>query len=419
VSDAVGAANYSSFEQGLLRSAKLEGVCTAAQSVGCSSGSEPVTDPVGSFSVNAYKVFPLSIGDVNKYFGHFSGTNADPNLACKIYIDDTAQTGCANGASGSWLRSARWSHNSIAVRVKINGEPNTFNTNQETPGLRPALRLGLDNLLLSADSQDQSQRASSDLRLTFVESGKKLNEDWSVSVSDDAGPRRLSLSGRSDLDAQSGLGWKVVDPESNTVLGSGKTNDGGNTRLPMLAMTDELKDYDLYVWGQQDGSESAGLTNKATEPVKTTIKGKQLPGSDVSGEVESEVMVTLPAGFVLDGTKAGDVSQWVGNNVNLAINVAGVAEGEQVAVRVAAQNGDPALEITSGEKSLGYELRVNQSSTPLKFQNGSDLVVSSGTPVAATLQARFVDGIVASDADAGDYAGALTFQITVEDIPTP
>jgi hypothetical protein len=110
VSDAVGAANYSSFEQGLLRSAKVEGVCTAAQSVGCSSGSEPVTDPVGSFSVNAYKVFPLSIGDVNKYFNHFRWV--DGCESC-LSFDDT----CANGASGSWLRSARWSHYSILRSV--------------------------------------------------------------------------------------------------------------------------------------------------------------------------------------------------------------------------------------------------------------------------------------------------------------
>jgi hypothetical protein len=37
--------------------------------------------------------------------------------------------------------------------------------------------LNLDNLLLSADSQAIKARgASGDLRLTFVESGKKLND---------------------------------------------------------------------------------------------------------------------------------------------------------------------------------------------------------------------------------------------------
>jgi hypothetical protein len=69
VSDAVGAANYSTFEQGLLRAAAVEGVCTAAQPVGCSSGSYAQQ----SDSVNAYRVFPLSAGDLNGFVGTTGG----------------------------------------------------------------------------------------------------------------------------------------------------------------------------------------------------------------------------------------------------------------------------------------------------------------------------------------------------------
>lgn len=41
-------------------------------------------------------------------------------------------------------------------------------------------------------------------------------------------------------------------------------------------MTDITKDYDLYVWGQQDGDAVAGLTNRATAPAKVTIRGWQV-----------------------------------------------------------------------------------------------------------------------------------------------
>ncbi|WP_415474400.1 hypothetical protein, partial [Bifidobacterium psychraerophilum] len=259
VSDAVGAENYSSFEQSLLRAAPVEGVCTAAQPVGCVSGS--YTEQ--SDSVNAYQVFPLSIGDVNKYFKHTSGRASNANLACPA-------NACANSVSTSWLRSAIWDRQYRAFSVRFDGYPYFSDTGNSNLGLRPALRLSLEHLLLSALSSDQSQGASGDLRLTFVDPGRQLNT-WSASVVGTAGSRAMSLSGSSDLGAD--MGWKVVDPVTSTVLGSGRTSAGGNMALPESLMTSATKDYDLYVWGQEDGSATAGLTNRATEPVKTTIKG--------------------------------------------------------------------------------------------------------------------------------------------------
>ncbi|MFT8704590.1 SpaA isopeptide-forming pilin-related protein [Bifidobacterium aquikefiricola] len=291
VSDAVAAGNYSSFEQSLLRSAPIEGVCTAAQPTGCDSGSyTQQTD-----SVNSYRVFPLSIGDVRQYFNHTSGLSSDANLACP-------SSACANGASGFWLRSARWSNAVNAFFVWNDGYPYDINTGITGLGLRLALRLNLENLLLSADSSNQSQSGANDLRLTFVESGKKLHS-WSASVSGGAGSRSLDLSGSSDLGSE--LGWKIVNPaQPGEVLGSGKTSVDGNMALPEALMADETKDYDLYVWGQQDGSAADGLTNRATEPVKTTIKGWKVKTSPKYG-----IELTGATSGTLRAYKIGEYAQ--------------------------------------------------------------------------------------------------------------
>jgi hypothetical protein len=401
---------YSMFERDVFGPAsRLNAVCIRES--GCYGGFDATDETGQSESIGSYRVFPLSIGDMAEYFNASDGAVSadDAKRRCSGGV-------CNNSASSYWLRSARWDYTSIGFYVSSSGFPSYYSTSDTAQGFRPALRLSLDNLLLSANSNNQGQSGVGDLRLTFVESGEQLDE-WFASVSGDAGSRELNLSGSSGYGNV--LGWKIVDPELGVVLGSGRTSAGGNVSLPEAAMTDESKAYDLYVWGQEDGSAVEGWTNKATEPEKTTITGwqvKGVTGTDVSGEVESEVVVTLPAAFVLDGAKAGDDSRWVGNNANLAIDVAGVAEEEQVVVRIAAQDGDPSLAIVSGQRSLAYELRVNQSDS-MSEHNGSELVVSSGESVAATLQARFIDGAVPSNAGAGDYAGTLNFQIVIEDTP--
>ncbi|MFT9398322.1 MAG: hypothetical protein ABF545_09730, partial [Bifidobacterium psychraerophilum] len=283
VSDAVGSANYSTFEQSLMRAAPVEGVCTAAQAVGCGSGSYTQQ----SDSVNDYRVFPLSGGDLNRFAGTTSGgVSSDGNLACP------ANT-CANGASGSWLRSAYWLYANRAFYASRNGLPSNNSTIGTGLGLRPSVRLNLEHLLLSADSGDQSQNMSGDLRLTFAELGKQLSS-WSASVVGAAGSRTLSLSGSSDLGSD--MGWKIVDPSTNIVLGSGRTSAGGNIALPESLMPDVSKDYDLYIWGQQDGSAVDGLTNRATEPVKTTITGWQVKNPPSYGiEVTGTTMGGLKA----------------------------------------------------------------------------------------------------------------------------
>jgi hypothetical protein len=66
---------------------------------------------------------------------------------------------------------------------------------------------------------------------------------------------------------------------------------------------------------------------------------------------------------------------------------------------------------------LAYELRVNQQASLLDSQSGGLLVAagSSDTPVSATLQARFIGGVVPESAKSGNYYGQLTFQVAVED----
>ncbi|KFI81283.1 hypothetical protein BPSY_1691 [Bifidobacterium psychraerophilum] len=383
VSDAVGAQHYSSLEQSLLRVAPVEGVCTAPQLIGCGSQGGYTQQ---SDSVNAYRVFPLSIGDFSKYLGHTSGSVADANIACP-------GSRCTYG-QGFWTRSARWSSQYSAYVGRDSGIPDYFNTGNTVYSLRPALRLGLDGLLLSALSGDQGQGASGDLRLTYVESGKQLHT-WSASVSGAAGARALSLSGVSDLGSD--MGWKVVDPVTSTVLGSGRTSAGGNMALPESLMPDVSKDYDLYIWGQEDGSATVGLTNRATEPVKTTIKGWKVQVPPSYG-----IEVTGVTSGGLRAYKIGDYAETVFDHtgalrsvklttpaglVSAVLAAAGVAGG------VGVDAGNPIAWVAS--HWLGYP------SVPL-----SDDVTSAFSPYAGSLQ-LFAQALAGDTGSLGAVAGSL------------
>jgi fimbrial isopeptide formation D2 family protein len=241
----------------------LPGVCTAGKKGSCLESEASRSDSIGE-----YRVFPLSSGDMSEYFnsenGAFTGDDAK------------RQSTGHNGNLGSWSRSA---HRSFRRYVTVLGTEGLVSHDYETAqyALRPALRLSLENLLLSASILDQSQNSADDMQLTFVdidaESGlsKYHVNTWMASVSGEAGSRKLEVSGNQELGND--FGWKIVDPDTSRVLGSGRTSTGGSTALPEMAMWDESKDYDLYLWGQQDGSATNGWSNIATEPVKTTIKG--------------------------------------------------------------------------------------------------------------------------------------------------
>ncbi|MFT9158575.1 isopeptide-forming domain-containing fimbrial protein [Bifidobacterium psychraerophilum] len=261
-------------------------------------------------------------------------------------------------------------------------------------GLRPAVRLGLDGLLLSADSGDQGQNTSGDLRLTYVESGKQLHT-WSASVSGSAGSRALSLSGASDLGSD--MGWKVVDPVTSTVLGSGRTSAGGNMALPESLMPDMSKDYDLYVWGQQGGSATVGLTNRATEPVKTAIRGFRV-GDPLSYGIE----VTGTTSGGLRAYRIGDYADIVFDHTGAlrsvklttpAAVVPAVLAAAGVAGGVGVDAGNPIGWV--GSHWLGYP------TSPL-----SDDVTSAFSPYAGSLQ-LFARALADDTGSLGPVAGSL------------
>jgi fimbrial isopeptide formation D2 family protein len=383
VSDAVGAQHYSSLEQSLLRVAPVEGVCTAPQLIGCGSQGGYTQQ---SDSVNAYRVFPLSIGDFSKYLGHTSGSVADANIACP-------GSRCTYG-QGFWTRSARWSSQYSAYVGRDSGIPDYFNTGNTVYSLRPALRLGLDGLLLSALNSNQGQGTSGDLRLTYVESGKQLHT-WSASVSGAAGARALSLSGTSDLGSD--MGWKVVDPVTSTVLGSGRTSAGGNMALPESLMPDAAKDYDLYVWGQQDGSATVGLTNRATEPVKATIKGWKVQVPPSYG-----IEVTGVTSGGLRAYRIGDYTDAVFDHTGALRNVKLTTPAGIVSALLAAAGAAGGVGVDAGNPIawvashwLGYP------TSPL-----SDDVTSAFSPYAGSLQ-LFARALAGDTGSLGPVAGSL------------
>ncbi|MCI1635860.1 DUF6273 domain-containing protein [Bifidobacterium sp.] len=391
----------------------LNAVCVNESGCNMSYGNEEEN------SKGVYRVFPLSTGDMAEYFNAENGTKSADKLKRRC------SGGACNGSStlGSWLRTAYWNRSISSVSVlNKDGAVSNQNANNTYFGLRPAFRLGLDGLVLSADSGDQSQAGVGDVQLTFVDETQGAPTGVVVDVADVGGEWVLDLEGSSDL-AGDRLGWKLVDPQATdgTVVASGNTS-GGNMVLGDL---DVDRDYSLYVWGQEDGSATTGWSNKATKPVIRTVRVNshglnQVGAGDhsvvVTGQISGGVVVTLPAGFVLDGNRAGDVSEWVGDNANLQVNTALVESDERVVVRLKDISGSPLL-LSSGGRSLAYELRVNQQASLLDSQSGGLLVAagSSDTPVSATLQARFIGGVVPESAKSGNYYGQLTFQVAVED----
>ncbi|MCI1637141.1 MAG: isopeptide-forming domain-containing fimbrial protein [Bifidobacterium crudilactis] len=217
---------------------------------------------------------------------------------------------------------------------------------------------------------------------------------WSGSVTGVSGSRTLSLSGDSDLGTN--LGWKVVDPVSNTVLGSGRTN--GNMLLPESKMTDESKDYDLYVWGQQDGSAAVGLTNKATEPVKTTIKGWQ-----VKTPPSYEIELTGTTSGELKAYRIGDYGEWVFDQTGALTSVK-LSTPAGVKSVLAAAAGSAGGSGVDGDNPVGW-VAANWLGYPTDPLTGD--VTSAYSPYAGKLQ-LFAQALAGrSDAELGGVKGSL------------
>ncbi|XOQ63536.1 MAG: SpaA isopeptide-forming pilin-related protein [Bifidobacterium crudilactis] len=152
-------------------------------------------------------------------------------------------------------------------------------TSSDGYGLRPAVRLRLDNLLLSGNKGNQGQSVSGDSRLTFVDTAANVVLSKTPRLEKNGANWELTdVDGTVNGFTKTGFGWKLIDPEddSGEVVASGRTNKDaatntdGNMVVPCASLMPG-KDYTLSVWGQRDGSATAGWSNRATVPVSGMV----------------------------------------------------------------------------------------------------------------------------------------------------
>lgn len=410
----VATSNYSEVELSSLRADKLEGVCQYQQ--GCSSDADWYS-PEHSLSNQTYQVFPLSKGDVKKYL--VDGPipiSANTTTACENSI-------CNNSTNGYYLRSPYGAGSSSTAAYAISSTGASSGTSgSDKYGLRPALRLSLKNLVLAAESTSQAQSTTGDMRLTFTQPTALLTMTTLTATKNYSGAIDLSLDGTSTGITQSGLGWKLVNPLSDTVEASGRTNSdvstAGNMQIPS---TVAAGDYDLYVWGQQDGSAEDGWSNIATKPLRTTLTINDSEEPTVEQELPTypelpDYELIIPSGFVLDGTHRGEDSAWVGesDNVQLVVNK---LSASSLKVSVNAEDGaNFTLESQGGSATTSFKARQNDSShTNTVLSHGSELFAIDQTGVSkTTLQVNWddVEDKVPKDLKTGKYQGKLLFSVT-------
>jgi fimbrial isopeptide formation D2 family protein len=420
---------YSDFELVQIGAAsQLTGVCTKGTAAGCNSGYDAAAPNGQTSSVGSYRVFPLSQGDMGEYFNTEDGYFTVDNLKRRC-----SSASCNNGSGGTWSRSARWDLAHAVGRVLSGGQPDNNDTLVNGLGLRPAFRLNLSNLLLSAHSGNQSQvlnepdGASPDsLRLTFVDAETSVVLTGSPTIEQESGVGGewvlKDLQGSSNLtdaeghNVQSGLGWKLVDPAdvSGGVLASGRTNydaaadSAGNMVVPCEALTPD-KAYILSVWGQEDGSDTVGWSNRATKPVTGTVT------ADGDGVCALDIKTSPSFGISLTGQTSGTLTAYrIGEYDETLFTQTGALKSVRLTtpeglglvlkdVVVAAGGGDVDADNPIGwvaSRWLGYP------TDPL-----SDDVTSAFSPYAGQLQlfaqelAKHTDalGAVAGSLEAGTF----------------
>ncbi|WP_162174607.1 isopeptide-forming domain-containing fimbrial protein [Bifidobacterium crudilactis] len=120
---------------------------------------------------------------------------------------------------------------------------------------------------MSANGMNQTQVLSSSdsLRLTFVDGAAgSLSNASAVAVKS-----RLTLSGSHGL--QDGFGFKLVDPAEPTKVVASGLSASGVVDVSELPGVVSGKAYDVYWWGQENGSADTGWSNRATEPQMTSL----------------------------------------------------------------------------------------------------------------------------------------------------
>ncbi|MDN5972203.1 MAG: hypothetical protein L0I10_03920 [Bifidobacterium crudilactis] len=251
---------------------------------------------------------------------------------------------------------------------------------------------------MSADSSDQSQNGSGDLRLTFVQSGMQTAVS-AVSLRGGVGSRVVDVQVLSGLGAaQDAVGWKLVEQgESQKVEASGVTDGavGGSVVLP--SGLDESKVYDLYVWGQENGSAAEGWSNKASEPVKMLLQGGKVKtppsyGIEVTGITSGMLRAWKIGGY--DDVVFGHTGAFKSVKLNTPDAVkAAVLAAAVSAGGVNVDAGNPMGWVAS--RWLGYP------TDPL-----SDDVTSAFSPYAGSLQV-FAQELAKDTGSLGAVAGSL------------
>jgi hypothetical protein len=239
--------------------------------------------------------------------------------------------------------------------------------------------------------------------LTFVDADARVVLSKTPVIEQDAGVGGewvlRDLEGSSNLDAQSGLGWKLVDPE-----------DGSGGVVPCETLTPG-KDYTLSVWGQQDGSDTEGWSNRATVPVTGTVRadGDGVCALDIRNPVAYGISLTGQTSGVLTAYRIGEYGDAVfsqtGALKSVRLGTPTVPSGLKTVLKNAAESaggGDVDTDNPIGwvaSRWLGYPT-----------DPASDDVTSAFSPYAGQLQlfAQALAEAVGMDASAlGASAGSL------------
>jgi hypothetical protein len=412
----VGDMNYSPLEKKLIREAPVEGVCTVA--AGCGAGSY-----VGqqSESINQYAAFPLSIGDLRVYFNHTYAWNQTPDLKCSTSIKGGSS--CANGAAGSWWRSARWDMKDYVFTLGHLGASSSIAAYFAGYGLRPAVRLNLEQLLLSAHSEDQSQELNApnssspdSLRLTFMDAETSVVLTGKPTIEQEPGVGGewvlKDLEGSSNLESQSGLGWKLVDPEdtSGEVVASGRTNydaaagSDGNMVVPCETLTPG-RDYLLSVWGQEDGSDVVGWSNRATRPVTGTVRAD---GAGGCGPLD--MPVAEPFGIALTGQTSGTLTAYrIGEYAETVFTQSGALKSVRLDTPTALKDTLKAAAVAAGGSDVDAGNPIGWVAARwlgYPTDPASDDVTSAFSPYAGQLQ-LFAQALAEDTSALGAAAGSL------------
>jgi fimbrial isopeptide formation D2 family protein len=230
---------------------------------------------------------------------------------------------------------------------------------------------------------------------------KESNGDWVLK----------DLAGTSDLTTQSGLGWKLFDPDNDAkVLASGRTNydaaagAAGNMKMPCSTLTPQ-KDYRLYMWGQQDGSNTTGWTNHATEPLLALVRA--------NGDGACELNIPKTYGISLTGQTSGTLTAYrIGEYGETLFTQTGALKS----VRLSTPAGLGAVLKNAAETAGGGDVDDNPigwvASRWLGYPTdpASEDVTSAFSPYAGRLQlfAQALRDAVRADGDVlGEVAGQL------------